>query len=122
MGLLGHRDYCTARHFFYLDSGISSVKIQLLTSSTWNSNGTSGEFQTRDTGRHRAEDSLCREYCGFNIMGSLAGSLLDAWARELSLRAPRNKVIVAVANKLARIARAVLSSGNEYRAAAIAAT
>ncbi len=46
---------------------------------------------------------------------------LGHWARELSLRAPRNKVIVAVANKLARIAWAVLSSGNQYRAAAIAA-
>ena len=37
------------------------------------------------------------------------------WARQLGLRAPRNKVIVAVANKLARIAWAVLSTGNEYR-------
>ena len=46
---------------------------------------------------------------------------LGQWARELALRAPRNKVIVAVANKLARIAWAVLSSGNEYRAAATAA-
>ena len=46
---------------------------------------------------------------------------LGQWARELALRAPRNKVIVAVANKLARIAWAVLASGNEYRAAAIAA-
>ena len=45
---------------------------------------------------------------------------LGQWARELALRAPRNKVIVAVANKLARIAWAVLSSGNEYRAAAAA--
>ncbi len=46
---------------------------------------------------------------------------LGQWARELELRAPRNKVIVAVANKLARIAWAVLSSGNEYRAAAVTA-
>ena len=46
---------------------------------------------------------------------------LGQWARELALRAPRNKVIVAVANKLARIAWAVLSSGNEYRAGAVAA-
>ena len=46
---------------------------------------------------------------------------LGQWARQLALRAPRNKVIVAVANKLARIAWAVLSSGNEYRAAAVAA-
>jgi hypothetical protein len=28
---------------------------------------------------------------------------------------PRNKAVVAVANKLARIAWAVLSTGNEYR-------
>lgn len=46
---------------------------------------------------------------------------LGQWARELALRAPRNKVIVAVANKLARIAWAVLSSGNDYRAANAAA-
>ena len=46
---------------------------------------------------------------------------LGQWAHELELRAPRNKVIVAVANKLARIAWAVLSTGNEYRNAAVAA-
>jgi transposase len=36
-------------------------------------------------------------------------------------RAPRNKVIVAVANKLARIAWAVLSTGNAYQNRAAAA-
>ena len=46
---------------------------------------------------------------------------LGQWAHRLELRAPRNKVIVAVANKLARIAWAVLSSGNEYRSAAVTA-
>jgi transposase len=45
---------------------------------------------------------------------------LGRWAHELELRAPRNKVVVAVANKLARIAWAVLATGNEYRNAAIA--
>lgn len=44
---------------------------------------------------------------------------LGQWAHELELRAPRNKVIVAVANKLARIAWAVLSTGNEYRNTAV---
>jgi transposase len=34
---------------------------------------------------------------------------------RLSQRAPRNKVVVAIANKLARIAWAVLSSGRDYR-------
>jgi hypothetical protein len=33
----------------------------------------------------------------------------------LEARAPRNVLVVAMANKLARIAWAVLSSGNEYR-------
>jgi len=37
------------------------------------------------------------------------------WVLRLSQRAPRNKVIVAIANKLARIAWAVLSSGRDYR-------
>jgi transposase len=46
---------------------------------------------------------------------------LGQWMRQLELRAPRNKVIVAVANKLARIAWAVLSSGNEYRTVPVAA-
>jgi transposase len=46
---------------------------------------------------------------------------LGQWAHQLELRAPRNKVVVAVANKLARIAWAVLSTGNEYRNAAVTA-
>jgi transposase len=46
---------------------------------------------------------------------------LGQWAHQLELRAPRNKVVVAVANKLARIAWAVLSSGCEYRNAAVIA-
>lgn len=37
------------------------------------------------------------------------------WVHRLAQRAPRNKVVVAIANKLARIAWAVLSSGREYR-------
>ena len=45
---------------------------------------------------------------------------LGQWAHQLELRAPRNKVIVAVANKLARIAWAVLATGNDYRNAGIA--
>ena len=43
------------------------------------------------------------------------------WVHRLAARAPRNKVIVAIANKLARIAWVVLSSGNEYRHQPIAA-
>lgn len=37
------------------------------------------------------------------------------WIHKLAERAPRNKVIVAIANKLARIAWAVLSKGEPYR-------
>src|ERR1051325_163969 len=37
------------------------------------------------------------------------------WVHRLAQRAPRNKVVVAIANKLARIAGAVLSSGKDYR-------
>jgi transposase len=40
-----------------------------------------------------------------------------AWLDGLELRAPINVVITAAANKLARIAWAVLSSGQEYRPA-----
>src|SRR6476620_3929900 len=37
------------------------------------------------------------------------------WFRRLAQRAPRNKVVVAIANKLARMAWAVLSSGKDYK-------
>ena len=40
---------------------------------------------------------------------------LGQWVHRLSQRAPRNKVVVAIANKLARIAWAVLSTGKDYR-------
>ena len=41
---------------------------------------------------------------------------MGAWMTALETRAPRNVLIVAAANKLARIAWAVLSSGQNYRA------
>jgi transposase len=37
------------------------------------------------------------------------------WVHRLAQRAPSNKVVVAIANKLARMAWAVLSSGKDYR-------
>lgn len=40
---------------------------------------------------------------------------LGQWVHRLVTRLPRNKVIVAIANKLARIVWVVLSSGNEYQ-------
>jgi transposase len=40
---------------------------------------------------------------------------IGAWLDALDSRAPKNVVVVATANKLARIAWAVLSSGNDYR-------
>jgi transposase len=42
---------------------------------------------------------------------------IGAWMDALEARAPRNVLVVAMANKLARIAWAVLSSGEEYRPA-----
>lgn len=44
---------------------------------------------------------------------------LRPWIAQLQNRAPRNKVIVAIANKLARIAWAVLAQGERYRASAL---
>ena len=41
---------------------------------------------------------------------------MGAWMTALEARAPRNVLIVATANKLARIAWAILSSGQDYRA------
>ncbi len=46
---------------------------------------------------------------------------LGQWIHQLEARATRNKVIVAVANKLARIAWAVLFKGEAYRHAAVCA-
>ena len=43
------------------------------------------------------------------------GSTLGAWMSGLETRAARNVVIVATANKLARISWAVLASGNSYQ-------
>jgi transposase len=40
---------------------------------------------------------------------------IGAWLDALDARAPKNVVVVAMANKLARIAWAVLSSGNDYQ-------
>jgi transposase len=40
---------------------------------------------------------------------------MGAWVTALEMRAPRNVLIVAMANKLARIAWAVLSTGQDYR-------
>jgi transposase len=40
--------------------------------------------------------------------------LMGSWMTALEARAPRNVLIVAAANKLARIAWAVLSTGQEY--------
>ena len=40
---------------------------------------------------------------------------IGAWLDALDARAPKNVVVVAMANKLARIAWAVLSSGEDYR-------
>jgi transposase len=43
------------------------------------------------------------------------GSSLGKWMSGLETRAARNVVIVATANKLARISWAVLASGNDYQ-------
>jgi transposase len=46
---------------------------------------------------------------------------IGAWLDRLDARAHKNVVVVAMAHKLARIAWAVLSSGNEYRPTAVPA-
>src|ERR1700733_10965528 len=42
---------------------------------------------------------------------------MGTWLTALETRAPRNVLNIAMANKLARIAWAVLSTGQDYRAA-----
>jgi transposase len=46
---------------------------------------------------------------------------LGQWVHQLEARTARNKVIVAIANKLARVAWAVLFKGEAYRHAAVCA-
>ena len=46
---------------------------------------------------------------------------IGKWMNALEARAPRNVLVVAMANKLARVAWAVLSSGEDYRPGVIAA-
>ena len=49
------------------------------------------------------------------------GVWIGAWLDRLECQsAHKNVVVVAMANKLARIAWAVLSSGNEYKPATVA--
>ena len=43
------------------------------------------------------------------------------WVHQLAARTARNKVIVAIANKLARISWAVLTKGVDYRHSPLAA-
>jgi transposase len=40
---------------------------------------------------------------------------MGSWITSLERRAPRNVLIIAMANKLARIAWAALSTGQDYR-------
>ena len=47
---------------------------------------------------------------------------IGGWMNALEARAPRNVLVVAMANKLARIAWAVLSTGEDYRPGVIATT
>jgi transposase len=46
---------------------------------------------------------------------------LGQWVHQLEQRTAHNKVIVAIANKLARIAWAVLFKGEAYRHSAVCA-
>jgi transposase len=46
---------------------------------------------------------------------------IGGWMNALEARAPRNVLVVAMANKLARIAWAVLSTGEDYRPGVIVA-
>ena len=46
---------------------------------------------------------------------------IGGWMNALEAQAPRNVLVVALANKLARIASAVLSTGEDYRSGVILA-
>jgi transposase len=62
---------------------------------------------------HGARAVLLRAKCDVGSFGT--------WVRQLKARAPHNKVVVAVANKLARVAWAVLFTGLAYRYEAVCA-
>ena len=71
--------------------------------------------------RTKAEALLLQDYVALNrddavgAQAPLQRLAMGAWMTSLEMRAPRNVLIVATANKLARIAWAVLSSGQETR-------
>jgi hypothetical protein len=104
-----------------LDAGIGNVSpedsdLLLATAATISSLVQSGA----------SVSDLSHIYCVFCDFSSKDHSIdikrdrapIGAWLDALDARAPKNVVVVARANKLARIAWAVLSSGNEYRPAA----
>ena len=62
---------------------------------------------------HGARAWLLRAKCDPGSFGN--------WVRQLQARTARNKVVVAVANKLARVAWAVLFTGTSYRYEALCA-
>ena len=55
------------------------------------------------------------------VQEALRAKSIGVWMNGLGARAPRNGLIVAMANKAARITWAALSSGEQYRAATLAA-
>ena len=62
---------------------------------------------------HGARALLLRAKCDPGTFGN--------WVRQLQARTARNKVVVAVANKLARVAWAVLFTCTSYRYEALSA-
>jgi hypothetical protein len=71
-------------------------------------------FVTRYTLRATGLYRLGKPYWGFESL-SLRHAVSTAERLRYVARAPRNKVIVAIANKPARIAWAVLFSGEVYQ-------
>ena len=81
----------------------------------WQPRSNDGYQQARQSALENTSRTCCTGSCPH---GSEKNDSRSMWANEFRQRRGYNRATVAVANKNARVIRAVLTSGESYRAAA----